>query len=96
MPLRLDNDGSAMNEQNLRVALFQPWEKVDSALRLKALETAAGIIFSDKSAVVRQGNYAWRPNYRRMRNFVGETEAVRFILELDRAAAFATSQRSQN
>ena len=50
---------------------------------------AAEIIFSDKSAVVRQGLYAWRPNYRRMRKFTGESEAVRFILELDRAAAFA-------
>jgi hypothetical protein len=56
---------------------------------LKALETAAEIIFSDKSAVIRLGHYAWRPNYRHMRDFAGETEAVRFIGELDRAAAFA-------
>ena len=78
-----------MTDQNRRVALFQPWEKVDSAVRLQALETAAEIIFSDKSAVVRQGNYAWRPNYRRMKNFAREMEAVRFIVELDRAAAYA-------
>jgi hypothetical protein len=55
---------------------------------LDALETATEIIFSDKSAVIRRSHYAWRSNYSRMRTFTGETEAVRFILELDRAAAF--------
>jgi hypothetical protein len=88
MPLRADNDGSAMTDQNRRVALFQPWGQVDPADRLNALEMAAEIIFRDKSAVVRQGD-GWRPDYRRMRNFAGEPEADRFILELDKAAAFA-------
>jgi hypothetical protein len=78
-----------MHDQDHRVALFQPWGEVDPADRMQALELAAEIIFSDKSAVVRHGNIAWRPDYRRMRNFEGEPEADRFIFELDKAAAFA-------
>jgi hypothetical protein len=78
-----------MTDRSRRVAFFRPWEEVDPGDRLDALETATEIIFSDKSAVVREGLYAWRPDYRRMRNFAGETEAARFILNLDRAAALA-------
>ena len=78
-----------MNDQDHRVALFRPWEKIDADDRWLALETAAEIIFSDKSAVVRHGN-GWLPDYRRMRNFAGgEPEADRFILDLHRARAFA-------
>jgi hypothetical protein len=77
-----------VNDQTHRVALFQPWEKIDASDRWLALETAAEIIFCDKSAVVRTAR-GWRPDYRRMRNFDGEPEADRFILDLHRAAAFA-------
>ena len=55
------------------------------------MELAAEIIFSDKSAVIRNGR-GWRANFGRTRSFSGETEAVRFILELDGAAVYARTQ----
>ena len=45
---------ATMNEQKHRVALFQPWEKIDAGDRWLGLETADEIIFCDKSAVVGQ------------------------------------------
>jgi hypothetical protein len=42
--------------------LFRPWEKIDAGDRCLALETAAEIIFCDKSALVRSGE-GWKPNY---------------------------------
>ena len=47
-----------MTDQSRRVAFFRPWGEVDPGDRLDALETAIEIIFSDKSAVVREGLYA--------------------------------------
>jgi len=40
--------------------LWHPWEKIDPADRLRALEIAAEIVFPDKSAVTWNGD-GWRP-----------------------------------
>ena len=78
-----------MNEQKHRVALFRPWEKIDAGDRWLALETAAEIIFCDKSAVVRSGE-GWKPNYSRMKQFSGRPEADKFVLSLHAAATVAS------
>jgi hypothetical protein len=78
-----------MNDQRHCVALFQPWERIDAVDRLTALEVADEIIFSDKSVVVRHG-FGWMPDYSRMKSFVVEPQAVKFIRSLHAVAAFAS------
>ncbi len=68
-----------MGSQNHRIAFFAPWDEIPSEERQRALETAAEIIFADKSAVLRNNDGGWKPDYRRMRSFDGEAEADTFI-----------------
>jgi hypothetical protein len=78
-----------VSDQDHRVALFRPWEKIDADDRWLALETAGRDHLQRQVCLVRHGN-GWLPDYRRMRNFAGgEPEADRFILDLHRARAFA-------